>query len=105
MSRGCGVKAAALTELTAIAAAQAIDLIVNATMFRETEAYQIDESKPQHQYPPTADDIYISSISSLTLSTAIGSTWCGDVVRQDVDDRWFLPFVSRQNLILSRSGR
>jgi hypothetical protein len=105
MSRGCGVKAAALAEVTAMAAAQAIDLIVNATMFRETEAYQIDESNPQHQYPPTADDIYISSISFPTLSTAIGSTWCGDVVRQDVDDRWFLPFVSRQNLILSRSGR
>jgi hypothetical protein len=46
MSRGCGVKAAALAEVTAIAAAQAIDLIVNATMFRETEAYRVDESKP-----------------------------------------------------------
>jgi len=32
MSRGCGVKAAALTEVTASAATQAIDLIVKAAM-------------------------------------------------------------------------
>jgi len=38
MSRGCGVRTAALAEVTATAAAQAIDLIVNATMMSETEA-------------------------------------------------------------------
>jgi hypothetical protein len=46
MSRGCGVKAAAVAEVTATAAAQAIDLIVNATMMCETEAYRVEESKP-----------------------------------------------------------
>jgi hypothetical protein len=48
MSRGCGVKAAALAEVTAIAAAQAIDLIVNATMMCDTEACRIQGSKSQH---------------------------------------------------------
>jgi hypothetical protein len=91
MSRGCGVKAAALAEVTAIAAAQTIDLIVNATMMCETEACRIGKNKPQHQRPATAVNIYISALHvSPTLSMAIGSTWCGDVVRQDVEDRGFL---------------
>jgi hypothetical protein len=39
--------------------------------------------------------IFISALHvSPTLSMAVGSTWCGDVVRQGVDDRGFLPFVS-----------
>jgi hypothetical protein len=46
MSRGCGVKAAALAEVTATAAAHAIDLIVEANMMCGPEAYQIDGSKP-----------------------------------------------------------
>jgi len=46
MSRGCGVKAAALAEVTATAAAQTIDLIVNDTMMCDAEAYQIDGNKP-----------------------------------------------------------
>jgi len=35
---------------------------------------------------------------------AIGSTWCGDVVRQGVDDRGLLPFVSRQKPDLEPVG-
>jgi hypothetical protein len=46
MSRGCGVKAAALAEVTTTAAAQTIDLIVNDTMMCDAEAYQIDGNKP-----------------------------------------------------------
>jgi hypothetical protein len=39
--------------------------------------------------------IFISALHvSPTLSMAVGSTWCGDVVRQGVGDRGFLPFVS-----------
>jgi hypothetical protein len=45
MSRGCGVKAAALAEVTANAVAQTIDLIVNATMTCETEACRIGKNK------------------------------------------------------------
>jgi hypothetical protein len=99
MSRGCGVKAAAFAEVTATAAAQAIDLIVNATMMCEAGRCRIDKSKhqPDDLQLPT---IYISPLyQSSTSSMAIGSTWCGDVVRQGVDDRGFLPLVSRQKLI------
>jgi hypothetical protein len=93
MSRGCGVKAAAFAEVTATAAAQAIDLIVNATMMCEAGMCRIDKSEhqPDDLQLPT---IYISPLYlSPTSSMAIGSTWCGDVVRQGVDDRGFLPFV------------
>ena len=58
MSRGCGAKAAALAEVTATAAAQAIDLIVNATIMYEPKACWIEESKSQHQRSASAVNIY-----------------------------------------------
>jgi hypothetical protein len=56
MSRGCGVKAAAFAEVTATAAAQAIDLIVNATMMCEAGMCRIDKS--EHQ----PDDLQLPTI-------------------------------------------
>ena len=64
MSRGCGVRAAALADVTATAAAQAIDLIVNATMVMcEAGLCRIDEFKHQPQRPAIADNIYIATPS------------------------------------------
>jgi hypothetical protein len=105
MSRGCGAKAAALAEVTATAAAQAIDLIVNATIMYEPKACWIEESKSQHQHSASAVNIYISFVSfshfinghRLHMVRGCGPPRCR---RSRVS-----PFFSRQNLIFVPSGR
>jgi len=105
MSRGCGVKAAALAEVTASAATQAIDLIVNAAMMLLRQEWivstkQITTSTPSHcgQY------IYQLCIS-LPLyqwpSAPHGAgMWPAKLSTSDDD-----PFRLQQNLIFGRSGR
>ena len=105
MSRGCGVKAAAAAEVTATAAAQAIDLIVNATMICERKAYRDRCSNLDTNLLATADNIYISSAS---LSHAINGhrlhmvRGCGPPRCRKIKGA---PFISRQNLIIGLSGR
>lgn len=67
MSLGCGVKAAAFTEVTASAAAQRTDFIVNTAMILNTT---ITMAQKQTCQPTITLNIF---------PMAVGSTSCGDV--------------------------
>ena len=68
MSRGCGDKAAAFTEVTASAAAQRTDFIVNTAISLKTTITMAEKTNIPSYY------------NTLNIfSMAVGSTSCGDV--------------------------